>query len=71
MMLKSIIEVDPETRKQSLTIYYDPVKDDFDRQIEWAMAFHGVVEGEMAIIALPDSMKTDEDLACSHIKKII
>ena len=53
-MLDSKIVTDPETRKQSLTVYYDPVLDDFDRQIELAMAFHGIVDGEMTIIALPE-----------------
>jgi hypothetical protein len=52
-MWNSEIETNPETEKQSLTVYYDPVKDDFDRQIELAMAYHGIAEGEMLIIALP------------------
>jgi hypothetical protein len=62
-MWDSKIETDEETGKQSLTVYYDPVLKDFDRQIESVMAFHGIAEGERTIIALPESWESVPDLA--------
>ena len=65
-MFDSKIVKDEETGKQSLTVYYDPVLDDFDRQIELAMAFHGIVDGEMTIIALPETWQNYGDSVHIH-----
>ena len=66
-MFDSKIETDPETGKQSLTVYYDPVKDDFNDQIELAMVFYGVSDGDMVIIAMPENWQNNGD--SSHIHK--
>ena len=63
-MFDSKIEIDLETGKQSLTVYYDAVKDDFDQQIEAALAFHGVEDGDMIVIAMPESMENYGDSLC-------
>jgi hypothetical protein len=59
--LNSRIEVNEETGRKSLLVYYDGKEDDYERQIEVAMAFYGVSEGEMVIIAMPKTWQTDGD----------
>ena len=50
---KSRIEVNPETGRKSLIVYYDSETDDFDEAIKQAIAFHSIKQGQMNVIALP------------------
>ncbi len=47
------IEVDPETGRKSLIVFYDSEMDDFDEAINQAVAFHNIRDGQMNVIALP------------------
>ena len=43
--------------RKRLTVYYDAGKDNYDEAITNALAYHGLEEGEAAIIAVPKSSK--------------
>jgi hypothetical protein len=63
-MHNSRIEVNKETGRKSLLAFYDNRKDDFDQQIEVAMAYHGVSDGEMVIITMPELWRNNGDSEC-------
>ena len=42
-----------ETGKRSLVVYYDAKKNDYDETISKALAFHGLKEGQVSVIAYP------------------
>ena len=52
---KSRIEVDPETGRKSLIVFYDSESDDFDEAINRSIAFHNIRDGQMNVIALPEN----------------
>ena len=54
---KSRIEVNPETGRKSLTVFYNSESDDFDECINQAAAFHSIKQDEMNVIALPGNSK--------------
>jgi len=49
---KSKIEVNSETGRKSLIVFYDSETDDFDEAINQAIAFHNIRDGQMNVIAL-------------------
>jgi hypothetical protein len=50
---QSRIEMNPETGRKCLIVYYDSDSDDFDEAIKQAVAFHSIKQGQMNVIALP------------------
>lgn len=55
---KSKIEVDSKTGRILLIVYYDSVRDDFDKAINRAIAFRNIRRGEMNVVALPDNLNS-------------
>ena len=51
---KSKIEINPDTGRKSLIVFYDSESDDFDEAISKAVAFHNIRPRQMNIIALPE-----------------
>ena len=54
---KSKIEINPDTGQRCLIVFYDSEADDFDETFEKAMACHGIKNGQMNIIAIPESLR--------------
>ncbi len=52
---KSTIEMNPNTGRKSLIVFYDSESDDFDEAIKQAVAFHNIRDGQMNVIALPEN----------------
>jgi hypothetical protein len=46
-------EVNIETDKRSLVVYYDARKDDYDEAIVNALDLHGLKEGQIIVIGYP------------------
>jgi hypothetical protein len=52
---KSKIEINPETGKKCMIVFYDSKTDDFDEAINQAIAFRRIKQGQMSVIALPEN----------------
>jgi hypothetical protein len=48
---------DAEPGKRSLIVFYCDLKDNFDIQIEKAIAYHQIADENVTIIAVPESLK--------------
>jgi hypothetical protein len=54
--MKSRIETNPQTGRESLIVFYDSESDDFNETINQAVAFHNIRPGQMNVIALPKNL---------------
>ena len=52
---KSKIEVNPETGRKSLIVFYNSELANFNEAIKQAVAFHNIRDGQMNVIALPEN----------------
>ena len=55
--MNSRIEENQETGAKALIVYYDRRTDNFDQAIESGLAEHGLKNGEVNVIALPETIK--------------
>jgi hypothetical protein len=53
--MKSKIEINPETGRKSLIVFYGPKRDNFNEAIEAAHKHHGIKRGQMTTIAMPEA----------------
>ena len=58
MSIRSSIEVNEESGKETLIVFYDAQKDDFDRAINQALTHHGLEHGQLTTIAIPERQIT-------------
>jgi hypothetical protein len=49
-----------EGGRPTITVYYDPVRCDWDEAIRAALAAHGFKSGQVKVIALPAPAKNSE-----------
>jgi hypothetical protein len=53
--MKSRIEINPETGRKSLIVFYGPKRDNFNEAIEAAHKHHGLERGQITTIAMPEA----------------